>query len=224
MPAEAPRPRKGMLKGKQSAGDPLPKQRRSRTRKPRKRSHRACGSFCCARWLGRCWSSRWCSPTSFCFWASPTRRQSPSSRRLRKPSPCPWVRWMSPETPICKTWLIPSASPVMALYGGLSMQRARVFDTAFSGGYARRVTLTYAFEDGAQLTVESTAPPRPSRFLAAATAWMPFAVRAGRAGRGTHGRRRPDLRLCPERDGGLCGSSARRGMRRSSPACSGRQP
>ena len=38
------------------------------------------------------------------------------------------------------------------------MQRARVFDTAFSGGYARRVTLTYAFEDGAQLTVESIRP------------------------------------------------------------------
>lgn len=48
--------------------------------------------------------------------------------------------------------------PVMALYDGLSMQRARVFDTAFGGGYARRVTLTYAFEDGALLTVESIRP------------------------------------------------------------------
>ena len=45
--------------------------------------------------------------------------------------------------------------PVMALYGGPALERARVYDTAFGGGYARRVTLTYAFDDGTQLTVES---------------------------------------------------------------------
>ena len=38
------------------------------------------------------------------------------------------------------------------------MQKARVYDTAFEGGYARCVTLTYRFEDGAQLTVESLRP------------------------------------------------------------------
>lgn len=48
--------------------------------------------------------------------------------------------------------------PVMSLYGGLSMQRARIYDTAFGGGFARRVTITYAFEDGAALTVESIRP------------------------------------------------------------------
>lgn len=48
--------------------------------------------------------------------------------------------------------------PVLSLYGGLTMQKARIFDTAFSGGFARRVTLTYAFEDGSLLTVESIRP------------------------------------------------------------------
>ena len=48
--------------------------------------------------------------------------------------------------------------PVMALYGGPALERARVYDTAFGGGYARRVTLTYAFDDGTQLTVESIRP------------------------------------------------------------------
>ena len=49
--------------------------------------------------------------------------------------------------------------PVMTLYGsGLHMERSRVYDTAFGGGYARRVTLTYAFEDGQTLTVESIRP------------------------------------------------------------------
>ena len=48
--------------------------------------------------------------------------------------------------------------PVMALYGGPALERARVYDTAFGGGYARRVTLTYAFDDGTRFTVESIRP------------------------------------------------------------------
>lgn len=48
--------------------------------------------------------------------------------------------------------------PVLSLYGGLTMQKARIYDTAFEGGYARRVTLTYAFEDGTLVTVESLRP------------------------------------------------------------------
>ncbi len=48
--------------------------------------------------------------------------------------------------------------PVLSIGQGIEMQRARVYDTAFQGEYARRVTLTYAFEDGAQVTVESIRP------------------------------------------------------------------
>lgn len=49
--------------------------------------------------------------------------------------------------------------PVLCLYGSaLSMTRSRVYDTAFRGEYARRVTLTYAFEDGQALTLESIRP------------------------------------------------------------------
>ena len=48
--------------------------------------------------------------------------------------------------------------PVLSLYQGVQMRKARIFDTAFEGGYARCVTLTYAFEDGTQLTVESIRP------------------------------------------------------------------
>ncbi len=55
--------------------------------------------------------------------------------------------------------------PVLSLYGGLSMQKARIFDTAFEGGYARRVTLTYAFEDGATLTLESVRPTSAGELL-----------------------------------------------------------
>jgi hypothetical protein len=49
--------------------------------------------------------------------------------------------------------------PVLAMYGGdLSLQKATLFDTAFQGGYARRLTLVYAFSDGVLLTVESVRP------------------------------------------------------------------
>ncbi len=48
--------------------------------------------------------------------------------------------------------------PVLVLEGALSMYKARMYDTAFDGEYARCVTVTYAFEDGAQLTVQSIRP------------------------------------------------------------------
>ncbi|MBE5802056.1 MAG: hypothetical protein E7319_07185 [Clostridiales bacterium] len=49
--------------------------------------------------------------------------------------------------------------PVLALYGNaLPMQRARVYDSAFGGEYARRVTLSYQFSDGMELLLESIRP------------------------------------------------------------------
>jgi len=49
--------------------------------------------------------------------------------------------------------------PVLALYGSnLPLQKAMLFDSAFRGGYARRLTLSYAFTDGTMLTVESIRP------------------------------------------------------------------
>lgn len=49
--------------------------------------------------------------------------------------------------------------PVLALFGSeLAMQKSRIYDTAFQGGYARRVTITYAFADGTPLLLESIRP------------------------------------------------------------------
>jgi len=55
--------------------------------------------------------------------------------------------------------------PVLSLGQGMTMQKARVYDTAFGGEYARRVTLTYAFEDGQMLTVESIRPTAAATLL-----------------------------------------------------------
>lgn len=57
------------------------------------------------------------------------------------------------------TLAVTFGQPVMSLYGsGLSMELSRIYDTAFGGGYARRVTLSYAFADGSRLLVESIRP------------------------------------------------------------------
>ena len=48
--------------------------------------------------------------------------------------------------------------PVLALNQMLTMYKSRIFDTAFEGEYARCVTITYTFEDGQTLLVESIRP------------------------------------------------------------------
>ena len=49
--------------------------------------------------------------------------------------------------------------PVLAFRSAeVTMQRARVYDTAFGGEYARRVTLYYLLDDGAEVLVESIRP------------------------------------------------------------------
>lgn len=48
--------------------------------------------------------------------------------------------------------------PVLTLNQMLTMHKSRIYDTAFEGEYARCVTITYTFEDGQQLLVESIRP------------------------------------------------------------------
>lgn len=56
--------------------------------------------------------------------------------------------------------------PVLALYGSpWTLQKATLFDTAFQGGYARRLTLVYAFPTGEVLTVESIRPTKAVSLL-----------------------------------------------------------
>ena len=48
--------------------------------------------------------------------------------------------------------------PVLSLSQMLPMYKSRIFDTAFEGEYARCLTITYTFDDGQQLLVESIRP------------------------------------------------------------------
>ena len=50
--------------------------------------------------------------------------------------------------------------PIMELRCGLlPLLKASLYDTAYQGGYARRLTLTYQFTDGQVMTVDSIRPP-----------------------------------------------------------------
>lgn len=49
--------------------------------------------------------------------------------------------------------------PVLGIRSAeITLQRARVYDTAFGGEYARRVTLNYLLSDGGEMLVESIRP------------------------------------------------------------------
>lgn len=104
------------------------------------------------------------------------------------------------------------------------MQRARVFDTAFSGGYARRVTLTYAFEDG-RAAHGGEHPPH----LGHHASWQRlqpgcrslYALGGLDAARMDGG---GQICVFAQSETAAYAVLCRRGMRRSSPACSGRQP
>jgi len=55
---------------------------------------------------------------------------------------------------------------LMANGSALTLQKATLYDTAFNGGYARRLTLVYAFADGSACTVESIRPTGAVSLLA----------------------------------------------------------
>ncbi len=56
--------------------------------------------------------------------------------------------------------------PMLAMYGNLlDLRKVSLFDTAFEGGYARRVTLEYLFGDGQILRVESVRPTKAATLL-----------------------------------------------------------
>lgn len=57
--------------------------------------------------------------------------------------------------------------PILALYGGLTLQKCSLYDTAFQGAYARRAALEYTFEDGQTLLVESLRPAQAVALLEA---------------------------------------------------------
>lgn len=57
------------------------------------------------------------------------------------------------------------AKPVLTVQSDLPLQRAALYDTAFSGGYARKVTFEYSFPDGQLLVAESIRPVAAATLL-----------------------------------------------------------
>ena len=148
MPAEAPRPRKGTLHGRQKPDDPLPEQQPVTDDEPAPKKPSRLRLILLRVAVGVLLVIALVFAYLFLLLGEP------AEELITMPMGALEIPGEANLQNLANTF----GQPVMALYGGPALERARVYDTAFGGGYARRVTLTYAFDDGTQLTVESIRP------------------------------------------------------------------
>ena len=158
MPAEAPRPRKGTLHGRQKPDDPLPEQQPVTDDEPAPKKPSRLRLILLRVAVGVLLVIALVVAYLFLLLGEPDEEAKyvdlPDEELITMPMGALEIPGEANLQNLANTF----GQPVMALYGGPALERARVYDTAFGGGYARRVTLTYAFDDGTQLTVESIRP------------------------------------------------------------------
>ena len=158
MPAEAPRPRKGALRGRRRPADPLPQQQPVTDEEPAEKKPSRLRLILLRTAVAVLLVIALVFAYLFLLLGEPDEETKyvdlPDEALITMPMGALEIPGEANLQTLANTF----GQPVMALYGGPALERARVYDTAFGGGYARRVTLTYAFEDGAQLTVESIRP------------------------------------------------------------------
>lgn len=158
MPAEAPRPRRGILHGRQKPGAPLAQQQPVTDEEPVEKKPSRLRLILLRVAVAVLLVIALVFAYIFLLLGEPDEEAKyvdlPDEELITMPMSALEIPGEANLQNLANTF----GQPVMAFYGGPTLQRARVYDTAFGGGYARRVTLTYAFEDGTQLTVESIRP------------------------------------------------------------------
>ncbi len=158
MPSEAPRPPKGALEGAQKPRDALPPQKpvtdEAPAVRPPSRLKRALKRI----GLGLLLALALAFAYVFLLLGEPEEEAKLAQPVVEEAITLPMSALDMPGEANVQSLADSFGQPVLSLYGALSMQKARIYDTAFGGGYARRVTLTYAFADGALLTVDSLRP------------------------------------------------------------------
>lgn len=158
MPAEAPRPRRGVIRDRQKPADPLAQQQPVTDEEPAPKKPSRLRLILLRAAVAVLLVIALVFAYLFLLLGEPDEETKyvdiPDEELITMPMGALEI----PGEANLQTLATTFGQPVMAFYGGPTLQRARVYDTAFGGGYARRVTLTYAFEDGAQLTVESIRP------------------------------------------------------------------
>ena len=158
MPAEAPRPRKSVLRDRQKPRDPLPEQQPVTDEDAAPKKPSRLRIFLLRAAVAVLLVIALVFAYLFLLLGEPDEEAKYVDLPEEELITMPMGALEIPGEANLQTLANTFGQPVMALYGGPALERARVYDTAFGGGYARRVTLTYAFEDGAQLTVESIRP------------------------------------------------------------------
>lgn len=158
MPAEAPRPRKSALRGRRRPADPLPQQQPVTDEEPAEKKPSRLRLILLRTAVAVLLVIALVFAYLFLLLGEPDEETKyvdlPDEALITMPMGALEIPGEANLQTLANTF----GQPVMALYGGPSLERARVYDTAFGGGYARRVTLTYAFDDGTRFTVESIRP------------------------------------------------------------------
>ena len=161
MPAEAPRPRKGTLHGRQKPDDPLPEQQPVTDDEPAPKKPSRLRLILLRVAVGVLLVIALVFAYLFLLLGEPDEEAKyvdlPDEELITMPMGALEIPGEANLQNLANTF----GQPVMALYGGPALERARVYDTAFGGGYARRVTLTYAFDDGTQTSRWRASVPRP---------------------------------------------------------------
>lgn len=92
-----------------------------------------------------------------------TQQTAAQEETIRVPIAASQLAGNADVTPLAASF----GMPVLVLGGSpLTMTQATLFDTAFRGNYARRLTLAYAFDTGETVTLESIRPTAALALLA----------------------------------------------------------
>lgn len=158
MPSEAPRPPKGALEGAQKPRDALPPQKPITDEEPAVRPPSRLKRALKRIGLGLLLALALAFAYVFLLLGEPEEEAKLAQPVVEEAVTLPMSALDMPGEANVQSLADSFGQPVLSLYGALSMQKARIYDTAFGGGYARRVTLTYTFADGAPLTVDSLRP------------------------------------------------------------------
>lgn len=158
MPMQAPRPDKSALRGKPVQTAPLPQQKPVTDEEQEVRKPSLIGRILRRIALAVLLILALAFAYIFLLLGEPDEEaeqlQKPVEQTIHMPMSGLDVPGESDPVKLAETF----GQPVLTLNQALSMYKSRIYDTAFEGEYARRVTITYTFEDGQNLLVESLRP------------------------------------------------------------------
>lgn len=158
MPHQAPRPDKSALRGRPAPAPSMPQQQPVTDEEIPQRKPSLIGRVLRRAGLALLLILALVLAYIFLLLGEPDEEAKYVAKPVEQPITMPMTALDMPGANDGQTLADTFGQPVLTLTQTLSMHKSRIFDTAFDGGYARCVTITYTFEDGQTLLVESIRP------------------------------------------------------------------